>query len=492
MNRINLTTSSNFSKHLKSSPYTSTFTKTAKLRLSQPAFNKENIAFNTKSNPVQSSHAQRNNTHQRRLSLTISNKENNPKAVNNHNTNKNNTQKRPVLIKYRSKSVTKECFGDLKSPLESEIRQLQPKYESPQKSQEQTTNDDNDDEIDVQLGNIKKSISDQEKALQNLKIQIELEKSTISQLGRRASQELAEFEGPEDAFHSDQLNTIPLSTHQETSKDLEDIRIDTSGSATIKRNLKFDSKIREETFGANCSCTEESRAVHPFSNELVAKNQRRSSEIQYTEIVNTNSMKELLAENHTLANQVENYRKLLTATQEKHDTEIQVLKKSIETLTQENFKLRFEIKVKTEDSQKNEEMLRDKLLSLEEELRKNTDSKQTAAMRERMDIMTKKMVKLQAELEKNTELEERIKELTQQVSFKENELFVIKKNFSEMYLEKTDEQAKQKKEWAKIYRELLNEIRLLKAEIDSMHKNNRSQSRSPCSYYQSNDCDEYD
>ena len=121
------------------------------------------------------------------------------------------------------------------------------------------------------------------------------------------------------------------------------------------------------------------------------------------------------------------------------------------------------------DANEKTKLLR-KVENLEKELaeREQTIRNKDKEYRSQLELINEKVQGLQKEIRKIGEYEMRIEMLEKELSIKENELQLAKQYFKEKLALRKKAQEDQKNEWSEIYNELLTEIKVLKAEINSL------------------------
>ena len=177
-------------------------------------------------------------------------------------------------------------------------------------------------------------------------------------------------------------------------------------------------------------------------------------------------------------NDLKSYIKDLTL---KYDGEVNDLKHQIVKLNDENFRLKqknlvLASKEENANHKGNVEALLNKkikeLHSMVEHKDNEIVSKENFYKGQINDINSK-LYTLQVQMQKSEDFDRKFQDLNEQLHLKANEVHMTKKYYLEKLQTKIDDQVKQKKEWSRVYNELLTEIRTLKGEIDLLGYENR-------------------
>lgn len=404
-----------------------------------------------------------------------------------------NMKKKPV--KSRSNSVCRPASTTGLEGYDS-YKQNYPRYKTPNRDQQ---GDSEDYKIHSKIGSLQKSIDSQEKTLKSMQKKLKIEKSELTEIVDKVSRTRApvndstaavfyhtddfdsSFSRVENLFPPRYATTVPRTSHSES----------TVQDAAADHNLSEELPPRKSAVQppSGHARRASSPSVEQLSKQLVnlqedvarrysntSQNFSRKSEDNGGYAALEAKYQESLKENKTLRLKVEDHKSYIRTAEDKHELELKDLKQQLDRLAEENFKLRCKQANSKEDVfQKMEQMYKSKIGALEEQLQsRGQDKTDQSEYRNQLEEINRKMMKLQGEMQKNAQLEERVKGLNLQLSEKENQLQAMKKHYVEKLQIKIDDQVKQKKEWSRVYGELLSEIRTLKGEIDMLSDNKRA------------------
>ena len=121
------------------------------------------------------------------------------------------------------------------------------------------------------------------------------------------------------------------------------------------------------------------------------------------------------------------------------------------------------------------ELMRERLRELEDELQNKEFqlAEKDRVYKAELDTISDKLLALQRELRKMQDYESKIDELNRLLELKENEHSIMQKHYREKLAQNKMSIKSQKREWSKIYDELLEEIRNLKKELDYLGYENK-------------------
>ena len=321
-------------------------------------------------------------------------------------------------------------------------------YETPSVNYNTSTQES---KIFSKIGGLQKSIECQEKTLQSLKKQIEIEKAELSEITEKFNRKTENSASKPriSEFESNSYIGSRLSVNKEPGEQENHQKSRITSLKALKQIVGNEDKYKSwhwmgQTF-QKAKADEPSIAQGPH-------------------------------EHQELLTKVNDYRRLYEMTKQKNELAVKELRDEIRALSKENCELRDQhASPDDEPLRKMERMYKNKIAALEAQLRGETPSEND--YKKQISEISQKLMKYEAEIQRSARLEEQIKLLTRQLKEKEVELQEVNRTQTEKLKTMIDKQAAQKKEWSKVYSELLAEIKNLKAEMNFL-----SDSKRPSSY----------
>jgi len=209
--------------------------------------------------------------------------------------------------------------------------------------------------------------------------------------------------------------------------------------------------------------------------ETELDNERKSEKVRI--LTNENSVLKSQVSEKALENERLKFEiKDLKQEHEDHRKEVLNLRNEIEELAEQNRKLRA-----NEEEHYNRELhanieLRKTVKTLERQLLEKDRTgayDKDSVSREQVTILTQKIEELQDELKKQETYDDKVRMLTKELQFKDEELQSVTDFYKDKMQKAKVAQREQKNEWTNIYNELLTEIKQLKNEIDSLSFENK-------------------
>jgi len=189
----------------------------------------------------------------------------------------------------------------------------------------------------------------------------------------------------------------------------------------------------------------------------------------------SNQVNQKSIENDRLKAEVKELKNIVRENERSACAEMKNLKSSIECLTEENRML----KVSEEDYSRRELsekfLMKRRIDDLEILLQQkdNTIKEKDYMYKNQLEKINEKVYSLQNELSRLVDSEKKIDEVQKKLQMKDDEILQLKRYYKEKVQKRKTSQEEQKKEWSKIYNELLAEIRYLKGEIDNLGVENK-------------------
>jgi len=181
-------------------------------------------------------------------------------------------------------------------------------------------------------------------------------------------------------------------------------------------------------------------------------------------------------ENEKLRDEVKEYKIKMTDIERSSSSEFKSLKRTIESLQQQNKQFADEKQEEAVIESRNKHKVSRKIQELQEELEQKESILRQRDNDDRIHLekINKKVNGLQHELKRVREYQEKIERLEKSLAFKDNELDLTKQFYTKKLEENNIVQEEQRREWANLYDELVQEIRSLKGEIDNLGGDNQS------------------